>query len=478
MARRLTKHECEAIDHLWQAHDLLKGNGTAKTAIQGVVDLLQDSGTPELTNTQYNTLPVNCRPMADPKRRGLIMRHGAIKGRYWVFRTECPTNGKQVEIEIGTYQRASSDAVETSIADARAKWEALHARRREGLPFTRDGKKLPIGEMIISAKGETRYDVKWLCDKYLAEYAHALNVNGDPVKRSAHDDEKLINRFLLPEFGDMPLADFDGAVIDELLDDLEGTPRQQQKLYSLLTVMNNVARKRPPKRAKIRIARQWIPSEIRNPMPDVTPVVAHTAERYASSNDEIQRYYGNLATQTPGMADVLALQVQTLSRINEVAELPWAEIDLDAGIWTLPAERAKNKHAHRVYLSTQSVALLRRRRAENPESPWVFPSPIYPEAHISKDTPTRAIAGNRDALGVDPAFTSHATRRRALTWMRENGITKEIRDAASNHHVSGVDQDYTETAQMERLVRNAVQSWCDFLDIVDSPKIIPLAGAG
>lgn len=37
----------------------------------------------------------------------------------------------------------------------------------------------------------------------------------------------------------------------------------------------------------------------------------------------------------------------------------WSEVDLDAGIWSLPRERAKNNSAHVVALSAPALAILR-----------------------------------------------------------------------------------------------------------------------
>jgi hypothetical protein len=40
--------------------------------------------------------------------------------------------------------------------------------------------------------------------------------------------------------------------------------------------------------------------------------------------------------------------------------MSWAELDLAKAIWRLPAERAKNKRAHEVQLSTAACAVLDR----------------------------------------------------------------------------------------------------------------------
>ena len=58
----------------------------------------------------------------------------------------------------------------------------------------------------------------------------------------------------------------------------------------------------------------------------------------------------------------------TAARTSEVMGATWSEIDLDAAVWTIPAERMKGGKVHRVPLSDHAVALLKAlpREADNP----------------------------------------------------------------------------------------------------------------
>lgn len=49
----------------------------------------------------------------------------------------------------------------------------------------------------------------------------------------------------------------------------------------------------------------------------------------------------------------------TLCRPSEAVEARWAEFDLDAGIWRIPAERMKKRKEHSMPLPTQAVEMLR-----------------------------------------------------------------------------------------------------------------------
>jgi integrase len=58
-------------------------------------------------------------------------------------------------------------------------------------------------------------------------------------------------------------------------------------------------------------------------------------------------------------AKALAFAVLTAARSQEVLKARWSEVDLDDGVWTVPAERMKMRREHRVPLSAVTVELLR-----------------------------------------------------------------------------------------------------------------------
>ena len=60
---------------------------------------------------------------------------------------------------------------------------------------------------------------------------------------------------------------------------------------------------------------------------------------------------------------VVQLLFLTGQRRSEVAGMRWAEIDLEAKLWTLPKERSKNGLAHVIPLSYAAIAICRGSRA-------------------------------------------------------------------------------------------------------------------
>lgn len=73
-------------------------------------------------------------------------------------------------------------------------------------------------------------------------------------------------------------------------------------------------------------------------------------------------------------AKALEFAILTAARSGEVRFATWAEIDLDAGIWTVPPERMKAGKEHRVPLSPAAIKLLKALpRIEGNE--LLFPAP-------------------------------------------------------------------------------------------------------
>ena len=69
----------------------------------------------------------------------------------------------------------------------------------------------------------------------------------------------------------------------------------------------------------------------------------------------------------------LELLVLTAARSGEVRLATWQEVDWEAGVWTLAAERMKSNRAHRVPLSGRAIEILHEARRLSDGEGLVFP---------------------------------------------------------------------------------------------------------
>jgi len=74
----------------------------------------------------------------------------------------------------------------------------------------------------------------------------------------------------------------------------------------------------------------------------------------------------------PTVADAFGLYLYTGLRREEVLQLEWKDVDMDAQTFTVTEAKAKNRHERKRYMSRQVHAIFQRRLA-NRENGWVFP---------------------------------------------------------------------------------------------------------
>jgi integrase len=87
----------------------------------------------------------------------------------------------------------------------------------------------------------------------------------------------------------------------------------------------------------------------------VRRVKHHAALPYA----EIPAFVAALRGRDAVAARALEFGILTAARTSEVLGATWSEIDLDAHLWTVPAERMKAGREHRVPLGNRAVEIIR-----------------------------------------------------------------------------------------------------------------------
>jgi integrase len=92
----------------------------------------------------------------------------------------------------------------------------------------------------------------------------------------------------------------------------------------------------------------------------------------AMPHSEVPAFMTELSNNDSISALALRFLILTATRTSEVLQAHWNEIDLDAAIWTVPAERMKARREHRVPLSDAAIRILETLpRIEG--NPYLFP---------------------------------------------------------------------------------------------------------
>jgi integrase len=157
---------------------------------------------------------------------------------------------------------------------------------------------------------------------------------------------------------------------------------------------------------------------------------------------------------------ITQLLILTGARRSEIGRITWDEIDFEKRLWTLPAERSKNKRAHVLPLSPQVVAILQS-LPRFAGSKMVFsPSGKIPDSFAyAKIRLDAAIAAeNGEQL---PAWIFHDFRRCVASGIAALGVNLPTIERALNH-VSGSFGGVTGIYQRHSFadeVRDAMERW-------------------
>jgi integrase len=141
-------------------------------------------------------------------------------------------------------------------------------------------------------------------------------------------------------------------------------------------------------------------------------------------------------------AALTRLLVLTGARRQEVAGMEWSEIDLEAGIWTLPARRSKNGKEHVTHLSATAIEVLRS--VPKTSDRWVFSTtaraPVGGFSRAKRDLDKAMEMERRKSLKLPldapagvPPWTLHDLRRTLASACAELGVAVHVCDRILNH---------------------------------------------
>ncbi len=212
----------------------------------------------------------------------------------------------------------------------------------------------------------------------------------------------------------------------------------------------------------------------RNPAIDIKPgdiLPARKKTNFARLNGKelpellrhIEGYQGSVVTRL-----AIKLMALTFVRTSELIGARWAEIDLDAWRWNIPAERMKMRTPHIVPLSTQAVSILKILKLVSGHGALVFPGERDHEKTMSNNTILGALA----RMGYKGRMTGHGFRGIASTLLHEMGFNHaHIELQLAHQERDAVSASYNHaTYLLERA--KMMQHWADYLDASITGKVL------
>lgn len=199
------------------------------------------------------------------------------------------------------------------------------------------------------------------------------------------------------------------------------------------------------------------------------PTKVKKAEHHAALPwADIGTFLEALRKQEGVAARAVELAILTAARSGEVRGATWEEIDFDAGMWIVPAERMKAKKEHRIPLSSKALALLKTQKDAYPEG-FAFPG-MKADKPLS-DMSLTAVLRRMERHDI----TVHGFRSTFRDWAAEStAYPSEMVEMALAHTIGNkVEAAYRRGDMLEKR-RRLMQDWSDFCDLKMTGDVIPL----
>jgi integrase len=295
----------------------------------------------KLTDNLLRRLPApdrGNRITYDDAVKGFGCRVTAAGGRAFILNYRRKLDGRERRITIGSFPDWGTTA---------AREEAKRLKRAI------DGGADPVGEQEENRAAATVAD---LAARFERDYLPRKRPSTQRVYR------QQIQTDILPAFGRSKVAAVSHADIDGFHHRLSArAPTHANRTLAVLSRMFNLA-----------IRWGW---RADNPCRGVERNQENKRHRYLTGA-ELSRLSAALAELADqNAANAVRLLLLTGARQGELLAARWADIDIDAGVWTKPAATTKQATLHRIPLSEAACRLLAEMRKQaDDNATWIFPA--------------------------------------------------------------------------------------------------------
>jgi integrase len=273
--------------------------------------------------------------------------------------------------------------------------------------------------------------------------------------KEAKRKQYLLNRFILPFIGHLTINQLSPRyILEKVLRPIEdkGILETAYKVKSLLSLIFKYG-------VAIGQVDRNIIADIAGAIP--SPNVTHRAT--ILNPKEIGRLLAaiRLYKGQPSVAYALRILPYVFVRPGELRHAEWAEIDLEAAIWRIPAEKMKMKAPHLVPLSRQVVELLRELKVITGDGKYLFPGARVKNKPISDAAVNAALR----YLGFSSKeIVGHGFRAMASTLLNEQGFQPDwIERQLAHCERNSVRAAYNHADYLKERI-GMMQAWADYLD--------------
>lgn len=267
-------------------------------------------------------------------------------------------------------------------------------------------------------KDATEHTLQAVARKWLDEKVKTSGISKD----HAEDIWRSLERNIFPGLGNVPIKEIRPKLLKQHLDPIE----QRGVLETLRRIISRLNE----------IFRYAATEELIefNPADNLGQRFSKPKKQNmpALPPSELPRFMASLANASVRLETRMLIEWQLLTwvRPGEAVRVRWVDIDIDNGMWNIPAEFMKMKNPHKVPLSKEAIRILKSMEPISRHREWIFPSIKAPLSHMHEQTANAAII----RMGFGGELVAHGMRSIARTAAEESGkFRTEVLEAALAH---------------------------------------------
>lgn len=391
---------------------------------------------------------------------GLLMQVTPNNGKTWLLRVT--VGGKRREIGLGGFP-------DVTLSQARERAREAKDLIRRGIDPVEERKAGRAALAAARRRGLTFADA---VDKSLAAKL-------DAFRNGKHRDQwrSTLHTYAIPELGKMLVQDITVQDVLRVLSqpvNAEGETLWQSRTETASRL-----------RGRIEAVLAWAtvaghrtgdnPARWVGNLKELLPApskVAKQDNQPAVQIEDAPRWFAAVRAREGMGSRALEFAALTAARSREVRGASWDEVDMKAGIWTIPATRMKMDREHRVPLPPEAVALLEA-LPRLKDNPLVFPAPRGGEmSDMTLSATMKRIhaadlagdgAGYLDRVSKRPAVP-HGLRSTFRDWVAERTqFPGDMAEVALAHKVgNAAEASYRRRDMVERR-RAMMAAWANYL---------------
>ncbi len=308
---------------------------------------------------------------------GLFLRVRPSGAKSWLFSFSLPNDNKLIRMTLGSVKNIS-------LKEARAKLPELHDHVSQGIDPRH-------ARVAIQAENTQAVTMQKLFDDWIEFVKLAAEITPTWIKR--HESRWRLH--LKKSLGNLFAKDVTRAHLATALDAMsrKGIKEETRKALTTLNLMLDCGLTRhsiETNPARMLKPKDFAASATRSR--DRALSLSELRTLWIALDQATEERKGIAKTSTLSIITATAIKILILTgaRRGEVAGLRWDELNLEAGTWTLPSNRTKNRKQHVTYLGKFALALIETLKPLTSNMPFIFDTGRG-IGHIHTDSLTTAI---------------------------------------------------------------------------------------